>query len=93
LEYAILIAVVISGLIIMQGYIKRGVQGRFRSSTDDIGEQYSPGQVTSAFTSTTRRQTTETVSGGTTRTDVSAQTQHRTGQETLTDLASEDWPE
>lgn len=52
LEYAILIIIVIGALLSIQVYIKRGVQGRLKSSADDIGEQYSPGNTN--YTSTTR---------------------------------------
>jgi uncharacterized protein (UPF0333 family) len=41
LEYAILIIIIIAALVSLQTYIKRGVQGRLKSSTDDIGEGYS----------------------------------------------------
>ena len=50
LEYAMIIAVVVGGLIAMQYYMKRGIQGKLRESTDSIGEQYSAGNVTSKFT-------------------------------------------
>ncbi len=42
LEYAILITIVIAALLTIQMYIKRGVQGRLKSSSDDIGDQFSP---------------------------------------------------
>jgi hypothetical protein len=45
LEYAVLIIIVIGALLTIQVYIKRGVQGRLKSATDDIGEQYSPGNT------------------------------------------------
>lgn len=45
LEYALLIGVVIGALITIQAYIKRGLQGRYKSASDDIGSQYSPGLV------------------------------------------------
>ena len=45
LEYAILIIIVIGALLSIQVYIKRGIQGRLNSATDDIGEQYSPGNT------------------------------------------------
>ena len=41
LEYAILIIIIIGALLSIQVYIKRGVQGRFKSAADDIGDQYS----------------------------------------------------
>jgi len=45
LEYAVLIIVIIGALISIQVYIKRGVQGRLKSASDDIGDQYSPGNT------------------------------------------------
>ncbi|MDD4910623.1 MAG: hypothetical protein PHR44_08125 [Candidatus Omnitrophica bacterium] len=48
LEFAILIVVIIGALIAMQTFIKRGYQGRLRSASDDMGEQYSPGYTKSA---------------------------------------------
>ena len=45
LEYAILIIVIIAALISIQVYIKRGVQGRLKSASDDIGDQFSPGNT------------------------------------------------
>ena len=45
LEYAILIIVIIAALISIQVYIKRGIQGRLKSSADDIGDQFSPGNT------------------------------------------------
>ena len=45
LEYAVLIIIVIGALLSIQLYIKRGVQGRLKSATDDIGDQYSPGNT------------------------------------------------
>ncbi|MDD4910624.1 MAG: hypothetical protein PHR44_08130 [Candidatus Omnitrophica bacterium] len=47
LEFAILIVVIIGALIAMQTFIKRGYQGRLRSASDDMGEQYSPGYTQS----------------------------------------------
>jgi len=50
LEYAILIAIIVAALLAMQIYIKRGIQGKLRSSADSIGEQYSAGNMTSKYT-------------------------------------------
>lgn len=44
-EYAVLIMIIIGALIAIQQYVKRGIQGRMRSATDDIGEQFSPGNT------------------------------------------------
>ncbi len=53
LEYAVLIACVVSALIAMQIYIKRGMQGRLRQSGDSLGEQYAPNSVDSSIVTTT----------------------------------------
>jgi uncharacterized protein (UPF0333 family) len=45
LEYAVLIVVIIGALLTIQVYIKRGIQGRLKSSADDIGDQYSDGNT------------------------------------------------
>ena len=60
LEYAVLMVVIIGALIAIQTYLKRGVQGRLKSSADDIGDQFSPGNtnvVTSERSSTRQVQT------------------------------------
>jgi hypothetical protein len=43
LEYAVLIIIIIGALLSIQVYIKRGIQGRLKSATDDIGDQFSVG--------------------------------------------------
>lgn len=45
LEYAILIVIIIGALLSIQVYIKRGIQGRLKSSADDIGDQFSVGNT------------------------------------------------
>jgi hypothetical protein len=45
LEYAILIIIILGALMSIQIYIKRGIQGRLKSATDDIGDQFSPGNT------------------------------------------------
>lgn len=47
LEYVILIVILIGVFIAMQNYIKRGFQGRWKSSIDEIGDQYDPAAVNS----------------------------------------------
>lgn len=46
LEYALLIAIVISGLLIMQSFVKRGLQGGLKESADKMGEQFSASGTT-----------------------------------------------
>lgn len=64
LEYAILIVVVVGALIGMQWYMKGGYQGRLRSASDDLGEQYSPTQAQSTVTTTSTSTTNEVTNGG-----------------------------
>jgi hypothetical protein len=78
LEYALIIAVVVGALLAMQVYFKRGVQGKLRESTDDIGNQYSAGNVQAKYITTqtgskvTKESvgTTEAGGEGVTRTEV-----------------------
>ena len=42
LEFAVLMVLVIAALLAMSHYIKRGMQGRWKSSIDDMGDQYDP---------------------------------------------------
>jgi len=42
LEFTVLMVIVIGAFIAMQLYVKRGIQGRWKSSIDDFGEQYDP---------------------------------------------------
>jgi hypothetical protein len=49
LEYAIIIAVVMAGLWMMQHYLKRGYQGKLKSAADQMGDQYDPAAYTSHF--------------------------------------------
>jgi hypothetical protein len=46
LEYAILLAVVIAVLLIMQAFVKRGYQGSLKASSDKMGEQFSASGTT-----------------------------------------------
>lgn len=47
LEYSILMIIIIAAFLTMQAYIKRGFQGRWKQSVDDMGEQYDPIYVNS----------------------------------------------
>ena len=49
LEYALIIAVVVAGLLLMQHYVRRGYAGRLKSASDDLGDQYDPTAYTGNF--------------------------------------------
>jgi len=94
LEYGVVIAVVVAALISMQTYIKRGVQGKLRQASDEIGEQFSPDKTTGVTTVTSHVGSTENLAGGDkpTTTTTSNQTQNRTGSENIVSLNEENWP-
>ncbi len=70
LEYAILIVIIIGALLSIQVYIKRGVQGRLKQSTDDIGDQFSVGNQNAVTRTTTSSVTNQTFIGGVSRTEL-----------------------
>lgn len=50
MEYAVLLAIVVSALIAMQVYIKRGIQGRMRDLADQISTTpYEQGRTTASY--------------------------------------------
>lgn len=51
LEYSLIVACLAGALLAMQIYIKRGIQGRLRTATDEIGEHYAPKNIDSDITS------------------------------------------
>ena len=63
-EYAVLVAVVVGALIAMQIYMKRGVQDKLRSATDDIGGQFSPTAYKANFQTVQKRATRDTLHTG-----------------------------
>ncbi len=60
LEYAVLTTIIIGALLSIQFYIKRGVQGRLKSASDDIGDQYSVGNTNVIKTTKTSGTTHDT---------------------------------
>lgn len=88
LEVVILLGFVVSALIAMGVYMKRGIQGRLRDSTDQIGEQYSAGYTTSNYVTTTKMRQTETMhAGGAVDTVINENSQSKTGSEKIEDYS------
>jgi len=46
IEYAVLLAVVLSAILLLQTIVKRGFSGGLREASDRMGEQYSPTNTT-----------------------------------------------
>ncbi len=75
LEYAILIVIIIGALLALQVYIKRGIQGRVKSATDDIGAQYSMADGANYYKKvTTTSNTTDNSVAGVSETKLRADT-------------------
>lgn len=91
LEYAVLIVVIIAALIAMQTYLKRGIQGRMRESSDQIGSSFSPGYTVSNMTTYSYSNSTERNDGYSTTTEISNQYQNRFGSENVMNAESEYW--
>lgn len=84
LEYALIIAVVVGGLLLMQHYVKRGYAGRLKSASDEMGEQFDPNAYTANFTINQSSNVQQTVSNHVTTTNhLTAQTSTRTGSENI----------
>jgi len=91
LEYVILLGFIVAALIAMGIYMKRGIQGRLRESTDQVGEQYSARNTKSSYTVTTGTTQIENMeSGGRTTTNIDRNIQTKTGDETVSKLADEE---
>ncbi len=61
IEYTVIVIIIIGVMIAMRDYIKRGVQGRWKSATDDFGEQYDPQAVNSNIMYATQANSASTV--------------------------------
>ncbi len=92
LEFAIVIFAVVAALLAMQVYVRRGLQGKLRSSGDEFSvQQYEPGKMTSDVTTTqqsditTTSVTTEDDERYTTNTttNINSQTDRRSGTESV----------
>lgn len=104
LEYALLIGVVVGGLLTMQNYLKRSIQGKLQASADEISpDQYSPyntqkddklhstiAQITE--TTTIGKATLVSGSVGRTQTDVTGGRQDSSSDRKIKSLEKEKWP-
>ncbi|MFC1657765.1 hypothetical protein ACFL1D_00050 [Candidatus Omnitrophota bacterium] len=84
LEYALIIAVVVAGLLLMQHYVRRGFAGRLKSASDDMGDQYDPTVYTGNFSITQSSEVEQSVHDRVGRTEhTAAQVSSRTGSESV----------
>ena len=82
LEYAIIIVMVVGALLAMQTYMKRGVEGKMRETTDGIGDQFDVESAVIDHTVTSTRTSTDTIKGGVT-TSIIDETAAEAGSHTL----------
>ena len=52
LEFTILIIIIIGVFLAASDYVKRGIQGRWKSAVDDLGDQYDPRTANTLLNST-----------------------------------------
>ncbi|MBN1870030.1 MAG: hypothetical protein JW847_05590 [Candidatus Omnitrophica bacterium] len=85
-EYTVLLILCIGAFIGIQNYAKRGIQGRWKSHIDEMGDQYDPRTADTNLRQTLTSSTNTTIivmntQGGywTRRTDESASTEQKTG--------------
>jgi hypothetical protein len=45
LQYSLFIAVIIGAALIMQAYVKRSIEGRIQSTSDQLGDQYAVDEI------------------------------------------------
>jgi len=54
LEYTVIFIILLGVMIAMKDYIKRGIQGRWKSASDGFGDQYDPQYINSNITFSTQ---------------------------------------
>ena len=91
LEYAVLIVVIIGALLTIQVYIKRGVQGRLKSAADDIGDQYSDGNMNLVKTTARNTITEETDTRGQFTTNTSKDYSNTVSNGVILNTSTEYW--
>jgi len=83
-EYALIIAVVVAGLLLMQHYVKRGYAGKLKSASDEMGEQFDPGTYSANFAISQTSNVQQTVKDKETETrHLTEQQNVKTGKETV----------
>jgi hypothetical protein len=84
LEYAIVVAIIVGGLLAMQFYVKRGWEGKLKAAADNMGEQFEPAKYTATLTSTSNSDAHQTEAAGVSTTTLNADSvSNKVGQEAL----------
>ena len=74
LEFTVLIIIIMAVFLGMSSYVKRGMQGRWKSAIDDLSDQYDPQQTnsTAIYTADTESNTAITTQNNATFRDDSS---------------------
>ena len=90
IEYVVLLIIVMGALLGISNYFKRGMQGRWKAATDDMGDQYDPRTADSSIRHTLTQNTNTIIivmndAGGwwTLKMDNSYSTDQKTGNVTI----------
>ena len=78
LEYAALIACIVAGILIMQRYFNRAAQGRWKSSADQVGDQFDFGKTEDSYKYTSKSKNAEVLEGGIYSTNLDYSTYEKT---------------
>lgn len=88
LEYALVIAAVVAALVAVNVYVKKGIQGRLKESTDQVGKQFDPTSVTYSWktessSNAVTQETRDIATGDTTSNITSGETLTKSEHETF----------
>lgn len=86
IEYSVLTIIVLAVFLSMLMYIKRGIQGHWKSSVDQLGDQYDPRVANSLVTyalNSTSNSMVDVVSQKTIRTDSTSSVETKAGATTV----------
>ena len=64
LEYIMVILIIIGALLASSGYLKSAFSGRMKSSADEMGEQFNPGQTNATITTKSHSKTRDSYTAG-----------------------------
>jgi len=91
LEYAVLIVIIIGALLTLQVYIKRGVGGRLRQATDDIGDQYSDGNMNEVKWTNRASDSSESFNAGVASTNLTSESTNSSMTSNIINTQQEYW--
>lgn len=91
IEYSLILGAIIVGILFMQLYVRRAIEGRMRSSADDIGDPYSSAATMNVTTNRESQISEVTNATGGTTTTYNYDRQTRTGNETMPAANAENW--